>query len=61
MEKPTCADCAHFRPHYIKFDEDRYDLISCGHCVYPRLKHRQCGTPACVHFKPIPPEPESKP
>ncbi|MBQ8239061.1 MAG: hypothetical protein IJZ39_13055 [Oscillospiraceae bacterium] len=22
MNEPTCADCAHFRRHYIRFDDD---------------------------------------
>lgn len=50
MTEPTCKSCKHFRQHYILFNTNRYDPIPCGHCVYPRLKHRKPGTPACTHF-----------
>ena len=51
MEDPQCKDCKHFRQHYVHFLETRLSPIPCGHCVYPRLKHRRPDTPACVHFK----------
>lgn len=51
MDEPTCGTCIHFRQHYILFDLDRYNLIPCGHCVHPRLKHRKPDTPACVHYQ----------
>ena len=51
MNDPTCKDCQHFRQHYIHFLQQRYDAVPCGHCVYPRLKHRHPDTPACVHFQ----------
>ena len=60
MNEPTCAFCIHFRPHYIQFDEDRYSLIPCGHCVYPRLKHRQATSKGCIHFSPLPPKEREK-
>ena len=40
MEEPYCAQCIHYVPHYIKFGENLFDLIRCGHCTYPRKKHR---------------------
>lgn len=46
----TCNDCQHFRQHYVFFLETRFDPVPCGHCVYPRLKHRTPNTAACVHF-----------
>ena len=60
MQEPTCKDCRHFRQHYIKFREGRYEPITCGHCVYPRLKHRTTDTPACFHFKEKEAEAEEK-
>lgn len=51
MKEATCADCTYFCQHYIYFLEMRYDTIPCGHCIYPRLKHRKPNTLACVHFK----------
>ena len=50
MKTVQCKDCKHFRQHYIRFGY-RYDTAACGHCVYPRLKHRRPDTQACVHFK----------
>ena len=50
MKEAKCRDCKHFRQHYVHFCETRYDPINCGHCVYPRLKHRQPKTTACIHF-----------
>lgn len=54
MEEPTCGNCAHFRQHYIPWHDGIYHKIPCGHCVYPRLKHRSPETFACVYFKPAP-------
>lgn len=51
MAEPTCKDCQHFRQHYVFFLETRYDPVPCGHCVYPRLKHRRPDTFACIYFK----------
>lgn len=50
MEEPQCKDCKHFRQHYVHFLELRYTPVPCGHCVYPRLKHRKPNTFACVYF-----------
>ena len=50
MKDPQCKDCKHFRQHYIHFCDNRFDAIPCGHCVYPRLKHRRPDTLACVYF-----------
>ena len=32
-------------------EKNWYLKTSCGHCVYPRLKHRKADTPACSHFR----------
>ena len=50
MEEPKCSMCIYFRQHYIHWDADCYYEVPCGHCVYPRLKHRKPDTPACIHF-----------
>ena len=52
MKDPTCKDCKHFRQHYVHFLEQRFNPIPCGHCVYPRIKHRTPDTFACVYFTP---------
>ena len=40
MTNPTCENCAYFIQHYIRRGY-RYDKVFCGHCKYPRLKHRK--------------------
>lgn len=49
LEEKTCKSCKHFRQHFIKLGR-RYQEISYGHCVYPRLKKREADTPACNNF-----------
>lgn len=49
MEQYLCKDCSHFRQHYI-LDANSCTAIDCGHCVYPRLKHRHARAPACANF-----------
>ncbi len=49
MEK-ACETCVHFRQHYIKRGGS-YVSLRYGHCVHPRVKHREAETPACQHFR----------
>ena len=50
MEKNTCEFCRFFYQHYIRLEE-KYAQTNCGHCVYPRIKHRKMMTPACAYFE----------
>ena len=50
MNEPTCKTCIHYHQHYI-VDDQRCVAIKCGHCVYPRLKHREPQNPACAHYE----------
>ena len=59
MSELTCKDCQHFRQHY-RPSGNTYTPIGCGHCVYPRLKHRHPDTEACFRFVPAV-SPESAP
>ena len=52
--KRTCTQCVHYRRHYV-FICGHYGEAMCGHCTYPRLKHRTPDTPACAHFFPLVP------
>ncbi len=54
MNELTCKDCIHYCPHYVKFGEGLFDLIRCGHCTYPRRKHRDAYAAPCPHFQAIP-------
>ncbi len=49
MDLSTCETCCHFIQHY-RLEEDSCAPVNCGHCTYPRLKHRTPRTPACVHY-----------
>lgn len=55
-KRPGCADCVHFRQHYVRVGRGRYAKAGSGHCVYPRLKLRSCGARPCDRFRAIPPE-----
>ena len=56
MNNFVCKNCIHYRQHYI-MDEQSCTAVDCGHCVYPRTKHRQPKHPACDHYvhRPVPP------
>ena len=49
-ENKTCKTCKHFIQHYIKFKK-RYEEITRGHCVFPRIKNRESTPKACEHYK----------
>ena len=40
QETGFCGDCAHFRQHYVRYEDEveAYAPLSYGHCVYPALK-----------------------
>lgn len=54
----TCSDCIYFYQHWIP---DRgvpcndsingFCKVNAGHCVYPRLKDRKPGAPACQYYE----------
>lgn len=50
MADLICKNCVRFRQHYI-LSEQRCDVTNCGHCVYPRLKHRKPNDKACDNFQ----------
>jgi hypothetical protein len=52
LESETvCANCSHWMGHYVYIDRgNSYVPLSCGHCRYPRLKHRRPGD-TCVNFE----------
>ena len=49
MDEPTCQSCIYFYQHFT-LDESRCTAVKCGHCRYPRLKHRKPDTKACIHY-----------
>ena len=46
MTEPCCKTCVHYFRHYI-LDRQRCTPIDCGHCGYPRIKHREPNHRAC--------------
>lgn len=63
-DEKVCANCKHFRCHYVKCNtnimfldseyEGRNKFIKTehGHCCTPRMKNRK-ATDTCVHFEKI--------
>ena len=49
MENQTCKQCRYFRQHYV-LNSQMCVAVDCGHCVYPRIKHRRAEKQACDHF-----------
>ena len=55
MEKTTCESCAHFHPHY-GISGGQIFRIHCGHCAYPKIRHKRPTTNACQHYTPGSPD-----
>ena len=49
MENPTCKTCAYFHQHY-GISGGRIFRIHCGHCTYPKLRHKRPSTNACQYY-----------
>ncbi len=49
-EEKTCAQCRHFRRHYVCQGGRRYIPLDRGHCGAPRLRDKDADTPACGRF-----------
>lgn len=58
IDKPleVCANCARWHRHYAEVDPASvpycmppFAPTPCGHCTYPRLKHRE-ESDTCEHF-----------
>ena len=43
-----CANCMHYQQHYFRHSQG-YLPLHCGHCKYPRCKHRT-PTDVCDNF-----------
>ena len=46
----VCANCKRYNQHYVYDEIFGYIACNCGHCPYPRLKHRTPGQ-TCEHFE----------
>ena len=51
MQINTCGSCHYFYQHYVISGMD-FTRTNCGHCGYPRLKHRKPSATACELFQP---------
>ena len=53
-EIPFCINCEHFYQHYIKAGPPIFTVsmqpLDCGHCSYPRMKHREAYD-TCEYFE----------
>lgn len=50
MNLTYCKTCVHYRRHYT-LDNQSCTAVDCGHCTYPRTKHRLPEHPACSYFE----------
>ncbi len=50
MQNSTCKTCNFFVQHYYKRN-NRFFILYCGHCIYPRIKNRNPDTPSCNYYK----------
>lgn len=50
MNTPVCQTCVHYRRHYV-LDDQSCIPVDCGHCTYPRIKHREPGCRACGNYE----------
>ena len=50
-DEMVCANCGHYCQHYTEIAIRCFRPTNCGHCVYPRMKDRRPGHPACEHWE----------
>lgn len=50
MGEARCKDCTHYRQHHV-LDEQSCTAVDCGHCIYPRQKHRKPDARACSYYE----------
>ncbi|MCI8601078.1 MAG: hypothetical protein HFE45_05730 [Oscillospiraceae bacterium] len=50
-DEEVCANCRYYHLHYVPGEITPYAPCNCGHCTYPRFKHRYPGQPGCEHFQ----------
>ena len=47
-----CANCKYYCQHFLLHHEFRNPYwVNCGHCIFPRSKHRKPTCKACNHFE----------
>ena len=51
MATQICKTCQHFHQHY-HVDAQSYSALHCGHCVRPRIKHRNPTQKICEYYEP---------
>ena len=49
-QEKTCGTCKHFCRHYTRRGRNQFIPIGVGHCINPRLRDKQCDTPACQRY-----------
>ena len=49
MTNETCETCKHFHQHY-SLKDGILTQVHCGHCVFPRVKHKQPYSKSCEHY-----------
>lgn len=49
-QEKVCAQCRHFHRHYVRYGNNRYSPLNCGHCGEPRCRDKKAETPACGRY-----------
>ncbi len=49
MTNETCATCKHFHQHY-SLKDGILTRVYCGHCTFPRVKHKRPCNKTCPHY-----------
>ena len=57
MSNETCESCKHFHQHY-SLKNGILMRVHCGHCIFPRVKHKRPCSKICEHFIPGVPDEE---
>ena len=58
MNETLCKNCQYYLQHYALNRRTLYEVY-CGHCTFPRAKHRKPDMKACEHFLPGPGQEEA--
>lgn len=57
MSNESCKACKHFHQHY-SLKDGILTQVYCGHCTFPRVKHKRPYSKTCAHFTPGVPDEE---
>ena len=51
LNNEQCKNCQHYLRHYT-LDNRKIFRVYCGHCTFPRARHKRQDAKACENFVP---------